>query len=75
MTIKGVLLRLILSIEFFVITPMILAKITGKDFFYSLSEIFTLILSIFIILGSISLYIKGETKVQWKKIFIALPLK
>lgn len=60
MKIKEILLRIILSIEFFAILPMLAGKVTEKEFFYSLSELITLILSLFVIFGSVLLSVKSK---------------
>lgn len=60
MKIKEILLRIILSIEFFAILPMLAGKVTDKEFFYSLSELITLILSLFVIFGSVLLSVKSK---------------
>lgn len=60
MKIKEILLRIILSIEFFAILPMLAGKVTDKEFFYSLSELLTLILSLFVIFGSVLLSVKSK---------------
>lgn len=64
MKIKGILLRIILSIEFFAILPMLAGKVTDKKFFYSLSELLTLILSIFVILASVFLATNSKDRNQ-----------